>query len=114
MQIYADITGCTIRIPGSSQACALGAGVSAAVIAGIHKDFQAAQAAMTSLKDIVYTPKPENQKVYHELYRLYRSLHDAFGGVIMSADLSKVMKDLIAIKQGQTTIHPAGRFLGPG
>jgi hypothetical protein len=24
---------------------------------------------MTSLKDIVYTPKPENQKVYHELYR---------------------------------------------
>ena len=53
MQIYADITGCTIRIPASSQACALGAAVSAAVIAGIHNDFQAAQAAMTSLKDVV-------------------------------------------------------------
>ena len=23
------------------------------------------------------TPKPENQKVYHELYRLHSSLHDA-------------------------------------
>ena len=47
MQIYADVTGCTIRIPGSSQACALGAAVSAAVIGGIHKDFPTAQATMT-------------------------------------------------------------------
>lgn len=31
---------------------------------------------------------------------LYRSMHDAFGGVITGADLSKEMKELIAIKQG--------------
>ena len=100
MQIYADITGCTIRIAGSSQACALGAAISATVIAAVHKDFPTAQAAMTSLKDIAYTPDPENQKTYNDLYRLYRALHDAFGGVNRNADLSRVMKDLVAIKHG--------------
>lgn len=98
MQIYADITGCTIRVAGSSQACALGAAVSAAVLAGVHADFPSAQKAMTSLKDVAYEPNPANQSVYDELYALYRDLHDAFGGVNKAADLSQVMKKLIAIK----------------
>jgi L-ribulokinase len=34
MQIYADVTGCTMRVAGSSQACALGSAVAAAVLAG--------------------------------------------------------------------------------
>ena len=34
MQIYADITGCEMQVSGSSQACALGAAISAAVLAG--------------------------------------------------------------------------------
>lgn len=101
MQVYADITGCTIRVAGSSQACALGAAVSAAVLAGTHKDFPAAQAAMTSLKDVAYIPDAENQKIYDDLYRLYRQVHDAFGGVTKRADLSGVMKELIVIKEQQ-------------
>ncbi|MFT4176745.1 MAG: ribulokinase [Luteolibacter sp.] len=99
MQIYADITGCTMLVSGSSQACALGSAVSAAVLAGAHPDFATAQAAMTSLKNVSYTPIPENQATYQKLYELYRSLHDAFGGVSKSADLSGVMKSLISIKQ---------------
>jgi L-ribulokinase len=98
MQVYADITGCTIRVAGSSQACALGAAVAGAVIAGEHPDFPSAQAAMTSLKDVAYTPMPENQARYDRLYTLYRTLHDAFGGVNRSADLSRVMKDLLTLK----------------
>ena len=101
MQVFADITGCTIRVAGSSQACALGAAVSAAVLAGTHKDFPAAQAAMTSLKDVAYIPNAENQKIYDDLYRLYRQVHDAFGGVTKRADLSGVMKELIVIKEQQ-------------
>ena len=50
MQIYADVTGCTMHVAGSSQACALGAAVAAAVVAGAHPDFPSAQARMTSLK----------------------------------------------------------------
>jgi L-ribulokinase len=98
MQIYADVTGCTMLVAGSSQACALGSAISAAVLAGAHPDFPTAQAAMTSLKKVAYKPKPAAQKTYNQLYALYRQCHDAFGGVNKSADLSRVMKDLLAIK----------------
>lgn len=99
MQIYADVTGCTMQVAGSSQACALGSAISAAVLAGAHKDFATAEKAMTSLKPVSYSPITENQNVYNQLYRLYRTLHDAFGGVSNSVDLSRVMKDLIQIKE---------------
>jgi L-ribulokinase len=99
MQIYADITGCTMQVSGSSQACALGSALSAAVLAGAHPDFPSAQRAMTRVKPRSYRPIAANQKVYDQLYRLYRQVHDAFGGLTRSADLSGVMKDLLAIKQ---------------
>jgi hypothetical protein len=38
MQIYADVTGCTMLVAGSSQACALGSAISAAVLAGAHRE----------------------------------------------------------------------------
>lgn len=99
MQIYADVTGCTMLLAGSSQACALGSAVAAAVIAGVHPDFATAQARMTSLKRTAYRPRPAAQKTYAELYALYRQLHDAFGGVNDQADLSRVMKQLLEIKE---------------
>ena len=98
MQIYADVTGCTMLVAGSSQACALGSAISAAVLAGAHPGFAAAQKKMTRLKKVSYKPKAANQAVYNQLYALYRQLHDSFGGVNKSADLSNVMKDLLAIK----------------
>jgi len=101
MQIYADVTGCTMRIAGSSQACALGAAISAAVLAGAHPDFPTAQRRMTSLKAIVYKPKASSRRVYDRLYAVYRQLHDSFGGVSKTVDLSRVMKDLLAIKEAQ-------------
>ena len=101
MQIYADVTGCTMRIAGSSQACALGAAISAAVLAGAHPDFPTAQRRMTSLKAIVYKPKASSRRVYDRLYAVYRQLHDSFGGVSKAVDLSRVMKDLLAIKEAQ-------------
>ena len=103
MQIYADVTGCTMLVAGSSQACALGSAISAAVLAGAHRDFSTAQARMTSLKKVSYRPNPAKQKTYDQLYRLYRQLHDALGGLNKSADLSRVMKDLLAIKEAQSS-----------
>jgi L-ribulokinase len=99
MQIYADVSGCTMQVAGSSQACALGSAVAAAVVAGAYKDYPSAQKAMTSLKPVIYRPKPASQRVYNKLYRLYRQLHDAFGGVERKADLGPVMKQLLSIKQ---------------
>jgi L-ribulokinase len=95
-----------MQLAGSSQACALGSAVSAAVLAGPskggHKDFATAQKAMTSVKTQSYSPIAENRKVYDELYHVYRQLHDAFGGISKSADLSGVMKTLIRIREAQS------------
>ena len=101
MQIYADVTGCTMHVAGSSQTCALGSAISAAVLAGAHRDFVAAEAAMTTLSPAHYEPIAGNRRVYDQLYALYRELHDAFGGLNRSADLSRLMKTLIEIKYAQ-------------
>jgi L-ribulokinase len=88
-----------MQVAGSSQACALGAAVSAAVLAGAHRGFPAAQRAMTRVRPERYRPIAANRRVYDRLYQLYRRVHDAFGGVERSADLASVMKDLLAIKR---------------
>jgi len=103
MQIYADVFGLPIHVAGSAQACALGAAISAAVLAGTkkggHASFAEAQKEMTSLKSVFYSPDTQNQKVYNRLYALYQQLHDSFGGVAKETDLSNVMKDLLDLKQ---------------
>ena len=102
MQIYADVIGTKMEIAGSSQACALGSAVSAAVLAGKkqggYDSFPEAQKSMTSLKPISYEPDPARHQIYTKLYQIYRQVHDAFGGINKQADLSQVMKDLIALK----------------
>ncbi|CAN5522434.1 ribulokinase [soil metagenome] len=106
MQIYADVIGCQFQIAESSQACALGAAISAAVLAGKekggHATFKEAQQKMTSLKNIAYRPDFENKKIYDKLYAIYGQLHDAFGGLNKQADLSQVMKELIHLKSEQS------------
>lgn len=107
MQIYADVTGCEMRISRSSQSCALGAAIAAAVITGEHRNFKSAQAAMTGLQETSYQPIAENKAVYERLYAIYRSLHDAFGGVSDDGDLGAVMKELLTIKEQQAAkYHP--------
>jgi L-ribulokinase len=102
MQIYADVTGREMLIAGSDQACALGSAVVAAVAAGSdnggYDDFVSAQKAMTRLDERVYQPDSEAQVVYDELYRLYKKVHDAFGGVAVE-DLAEIMKRLLEIKK---------------
>jgi L-ribulokinase len=98
MQIYADVTGCTMHAAASSQACALGAAVSAAVLAGAYRDFPSAQRAMTRLKKKSFRPIAANRRTYDRLYAQYRALHDGFGGVRRDSDFSRTMKELLAIR----------------
>lgn len=99
MQTYADITGCTMLVAGSSQACALGSAISAAVLAGAHPDFASAEKKMTTLKNVAYKPNPAARRTYHKLYALYRKLYDSFGGVNPAVDHSDVMKQLLSLKE---------------
>ncbi|HEY1849294.1 MAG TPA: ribulokinase [Opitutaceae bacterium] len=100
MQIYADVTGCTLLVSGSGQACALGSAISAAVLCGAHRSFPAAQRAMVRLAPQSYRPDARRRKVYDRLYAQYRLLHDGFGGVSDASDLTNSMKELLAIRAG--------------
>ena len=99
MQIYADVCDRPMKISRSAQTCALGAAIFGAVAAGAHPTVEAAQVCMTGVKDTVCEPIPANVAVYQELYKIYRTLHDAFGTENFTGSLSHVMKDLIAIRQ---------------
>jgi len=98
MQIYADVTGRPMKVSRSAQTCALGSAIAAAVVAGAHKNYAAAQKAMTGLKAKVYKPNPKAHAVYRELYALYKRLHNAFGTTDRNGNLYEVMKKLIEIR----------------
>lgn len=93
-QIYADVTGRTLRLAGSAQTPALGAAIFAALAAGAYPNMDAAAEAMGKLKDEVVTPIPENQAVYDALYADYKTLYDYFG-----RGANDVMKRLKAIRR---------------
>jgi len=78
-QIYADVTGRTLKLAGSAQAPALGSAIHAAVAAGFYSDIHAAAEKMGKLKAEVVSPIPENQAVYDKLYAEYKTLYDYFG-----------------------------------
>ena len=107
MQIYADVTGREMKISRSAQSCALGACIAGAVAAGKktggYDNFDDAQTAMCAIKDITFKPIPENVKVYKKLYKLYKQLHDALGVSGHTEDLSKLMKELLNIKDSATS-----------
>lgn len=99
MQIYADVIGRPMKISRSAQTCALGAAIAGAVAAGRFQNYADAQAAMTGLKDVVYTPNPEAHTVYQRLYAIYRKLHDAFGTPDWNGNLFDVMKNLLELRE---------------
>jgi L-ribulokinase len=74
MQVTADILGMPIRVVASDQACALGAGMLAAVAAGVHPSVAAAQKKMGSGFDKIFKPEKKRAAVYGKLYRTYTSL----------------------------------------
>ncbi|MEP2059540.1 MAG: ribulokinase [Maribacter litoralis] len=71
MQTLADILDYPISVVKSEQTCALGAAMSAAVVAGIYETILEAQKAMGAGFEKVYNPIPQNTKVYQKLYFKY-------------------------------------------
>ncbi|HET7624492.1 MAG TPA: ribulokinase [Verrucomicrobiae bacterium] len=98
MQIYADVTGRPMKVSRSAQTCALGSAVAAAVAAGVYPNFAVAQKKMTGLKPHVYKPNAKAHATYRELYKIYRTLHDAFGTKEWKGNLYGVMKELLEIR----------------
>ncbi|MEA3335749.1 MAG: ribulokinase [Chloroflexota bacterium] len=98
MQIYADVTGRSIRVAETSQGGALGSAMHGAVAAGSaaggYDTVADAAEKMARLRDVVYEPIPENKAVYDRLYAEYVILHDYFGRG--ANDVMKRLKELRA------------------
>jgi L-ribulokinase len=74
MQVTADVLGMPIRVVASEQACALGAGMLAAVAAGVYPSVAAAQKKMGSGFDLTYNPNRSRAALYRKLYERYTEL----------------------------------------
>lgn len=84
MQVTADILGMPIRVVASDQACALGAGMLAAVAGGIHPSVAAAQKRMGSGFDRTFKPDKRRSARYQALYRRYTELGKALEPLLRS------------------------------
>jgi len=86
MQMFADITGRPVHVPGSTQIPARGAAMFGAVAAGasgLHAEgFGGIAEAVARLRPEIahsYTPDVRAGEVYDRVYDAYRGLHDALG-----------------------------------
>lgn len=76
MQVCADVMRRPIGVVGSEQCCALGAGIFAAVAAGLYSDVLTAQKQMASKVVKSYKPNRGRSEAYAMLYQEYGKLGD--------------------------------------
>jgi L-ribulokinase len=74
MQTLADVLGMPIKVARIEQACAFGAAMFAAVVAGVYDKVEDAQQAMGQGFAFEYHPNSDNHKRYMKLYANYREL----------------------------------------
>jgi L-ribulokinase len=74
MQTLADVLGMPIKVARTEQACAFGAAMFAAVVAGVYARVEDAQNAMGQGFAFEYIPNEENHQLYMELYEKYRTI----------------------------------------
>ena len=74
MQTLADVLGMPIKVAKTEQACAFGAAMFAAVVAGIYPTVEDAQKAMGQGFMSEFFPNEANHKIYMEMYEKYLGL----------------------------------------
>ena len=74
MQVTANVLNMPIKVVDSEQACALGAGIFAAVVAGVYLDVNAAQKVMSSKYARTYYPEADQVQKYLAVYDKYLSI----------------------------------------
>jgi len=83
MQIFADVTGRTIKVARSEQTCALGSAMFGALAAGKarggYDTIEQAARKMAGVRKQVFRPHKKARAIYDRLYAEYETLHDYFG-----------------------------------
>ncbi|MFC7365255.1 MULTISPECIES: xylulokinase [Bhargavaea] len=73
IQMYSDVTGCPIKVPGSDTATTLGAALLAGVGVGVYRDFEEAVDRTVTIQR-EHHPDAENRKNYEPSMKTYMSL----------------------------------------
>jgi L-ribulokinase len=79
MQLFADVSGRTVRVPASSEIPARGSALFGAVAAGVFDDIGAAIAATRPATARSYIPDRQATETYDRVYEIYRTLYDTLG-----------------------------------
>ncbi len=74
MQTIADVMNLEVTVAAGDQPVALGAAMFAATAAGLYRQVEEAQQAMSSGTESVYRPDPDRAKRYDRLYKDYLAL----------------------------------------
>ncbi len=78
-QMTADMLGITLKTTESSDS-SLGSAMLAGIAVGAFRDAEDAVNKCVKVKDVV-TPNPENTARYNELFKVYKSVHDALAPI---------------------------------
>ena len=74
MQTLSDVLGMPIKVAKTEQACAFGAAMFAAVVAGVYEKVEQAQKAMGQGFAFEYHPNEKNHALYMDLYKKYQQV----------------------------------------
>ncbi len=103
MQIYADILGRPMEVAASGQTVAMGAAIIGGFVAVKDEEgfesIEAIQSRVCKVKETKYIPDKKEHETYTQIYKLYKTLHDAFGVKGYKESLFEIMKNLIEIKK---------------
>jgi L-ribulokinase len=94
-QIYANVLGRPVLVP-SSKVTSLGSAIFAFLAAGTFKTVEEAQSKICPSHE-VYKPQPEAQKIYDDLYGLYKRLYFSFGKPESGAGFGNALPSLMKI-----------------
>jgi len=98
-QVYANVLGRPVLVP-SSKVTGLGSAIFAFLAAGSFKTIDQAQGKVCPAYT-VFEPQPETQRIYNELYDLYRRIYFDFGRPTEGSALGSVLPKLIQIARGE-------------
>lgn len=102
-QIYTNVLGRPVLVPGR-KVTSLGSAIFAFLAAGTFHTLEEAQRQICP-SHVVYKPEPEAQRVYDQLYSLYKRLYFDFGQCATSGSrtaFGDVLPTLIRIAKEQT------------
>ncbi len=98
-QVYANVLGRPVLVP-SRKTTSLGSAIFAFLAAGAFPTIEAAQEQLCPSYN-VFEPQPEAQKIYDELYALYRRLYFDFGRPDGTHIFGDVLPKLIEIARAR-------------